>query len=232
MIDFQNITLGSLQVQEVTLGSIVLWSQGGGGGGDTGITMSITPTALSLASGSSNNTIQVTSSDSTWTCSSNAAWITVTKTSTTTARVSVTANSASTSSRSGQVVFKVNDIIYATLSVTQQGALNQPFPTGWNIITEDGDWALAYREQSNYYTFAIIYRYETAPPSVYTANWDFDFNWEDEGEIQYDNLNGGQDIDGDTFHYGTHTYYGLELDEVPNLDVSTISVNYFEAYAV
>ena len=232
MIDFQNITLGSLQVQEVTLGSIVLWSQGGGGGGDTGITITISPTSLSLASGSSNNTIQVTSSDSTWTCSSNAAWITVTKTSTTAARVSVTANSASTSSRSGQVVFKVNDIIYATLSVTQQGALNQPFPSGWEIIEEDGDWALAYSQDANYYTFAIIYRYETAPPSPYTVNWDFDFDWEDEGEIQHDNLNGGQDIDGDTFHYGGHTYYGLELDEVPNLDASTISVNYFEAYEI
>ena len=225
--DLQDITFGNLPVQTITLGNLTIWSRGGGD-----VHLTINPTYLNLSSASSYNYIQVTCDDDSWTCEDNVGWMTVSKTSNTQARIYVTSNTASTQSRDGVVSFKVDGVTYKTLPVHQLGAAVQPFPSGWEIIEEDGDWALAYSQDANYYTFAIIYRYETAPPSPYTVNWDFDFDWEDEGEIQHDNLNGGQDIDGDTFHYGGHTYYGLELDEVPNLDASTISVNYFEAYEI
>lgn len=224
--DLQDITFGNLPVQTITLGNLTIWSRGGGD-----VQLSISPTYLNLSSASSYNYIQVTCDDDSWTCEDNVGWMTASRTSSTQARIYVTSNTASTQSRDGVVNFIVNNVTYKTLPVHQTGAAVQPFPSGWEIITEDGDWALAYREQTNYYTFAIIYRYETEPPAVYTANWDFDFTWEDEETIN-DNLNGGQDIDRDTFHYGTHTYYGIELDEVPNLDVSTISVNIFEVYEV
>ena len=225
--DLQDITFGNLPVQTITLGNLTIWTRGGGD-----VHLTISPTSLNLTSASSYNYIQVTCDDDSWTCEDNVGWMTVSKTSNTQARIYVTSNTASTQSRDGVVNFIVDGVTYKKLPVHQTGAAVQPFPSGWEIIEEDGDWALAYRQDANYYTFAIIYRYETAPPSPYTVNWDFDFDWEDEGEIQYDNLNGGQDIDGDTFHYGGHTYYGIELDEVPNLDASTISVNYFEAYEI
>lgn len=225
--DLQDITFGNLPVQTITLGNLTIWTRGGGD-----VHLTISPTSLNLTSASSYNYIQVTCDDDSWTCEDNVGWMTASRTNSTQARIYVTSNTASTQSRDGVVSFMVDGVTYKTLPVHQTGAAVQPFPSGWEIIEEDGDWALAYSQDANYYTFAIIYRYETAPPSPYTVNWDFDFDWEDEGEIQYDNLNGGQDIDGDTFHYGGHTYYGLELDEVPNLDASTISVNYFEAYEI
>jgi hypothetical protein len=215
-------------VQTITLGNLTIWSRGGGD-----VHLTINPTYLDLTSAYTTSYIQVTCDDDSWTCEDNVGWMTASRTSSTQARIYVTSNTASTASRSGVVRFKVDDITYATLSVTQQGAANDPFPSGWDIIEEDGDWALAVRQQTNYYTFAIIYRYEnTAPPSAYYANWDFDFEWEDEGDIQSDNLNGSQQIEvDDTFDYTSHIYYGIELGEVPNLDDSTISVNYFEVYA-
>lgn len=225
--DLQDITFGNLPVQTITLGNLTIWTRGGGD-----VHLTISPTSLNLTSASSYNYIQVTCDDDSWTCEDNVGWMTASRTSSTQARIYVTSNTASTQSRDGVVSFKVDGVTYKTLPVHQTGAAVQPFPSGWETISEDGDWALAYSQDANYYTFAIIYRYETAPPSPYTVNWDVDFDWEDEGEIQHDNLNGGQDIDGDTFHYGGHTYYGLELDEVPNLDASTISVNYFEAYEI
>ena len=227
--DMQDISLGNLDVQTITLGNLPIWSRGGGD-----VHLSISPTSLNLTSAYTTSYIQVTCDDDSWTCEDNVGWITASRTSSTQARIYVTSNTASTASRSGVVRFKVDDITYATLSVTQQGAANDPFPSGWETISEDGDWALAYRQSStNYYTFAIIYRYEnTAPPSDYYANWDFDFEWDDEGDTQYDNLNGSQQINAnDTFDYTSHTYYGIEPGEVPNLDDSTISVNNFEVYA-
>lgn len=226
--DMQDISLGNLDVQAITLGNLPIWSRGGGD-----VHLSISPTSLNLTSAYTTSYIQVTCDDDSWTCEDNVGWMTASRTSSTQARIYVASNTASTASRSGVVRFKVDDITYATLSVTQQGAANDPFPSGWDIIEEDGDWALAVRQQTNYYTFAIIYRYEnTAPPSDYYANWDFDFEWDDEGDTQYDNLNGSQQIDAnDTFDYAGHEYYGIELGEVPNLDDSTISVNYFEVYA-
>lgn len=226
--DMQDITFGNLPVQTITLGNLPIWSRGGGD-----VHLTINPTSLNLSSASSYNYIQVTCDDDSWTCEDNVGWMTASRTSSTQARIYVTSNTASTQTRDGVVRFMVDGVAYKTLPVYQAGAANDPFPSGWDIIEEDGDWALAVRQQTNYYTFAIIYRYEnTAPPSAYYANWDFDFEWEDEGDIQSDNLNGSRQIEvDDTFDYTSHTYYGIELGEVPNLDDSTISVNYFEVYA-
>ena len=227
--DMQDITFGNLPVQTITLGNLPIWSRGGGD-----VHISISPTSLSLTSAYSSNIITVTSDDDTWYCETNVGWMTASKTSNTTARVTVYGNTQSTQSRDGVVRFMVDEVTYKTLPVHQTGAAVQPFPSGWETISEDGDWALAYRQSmTNYYTFAIIYRYEnTPPPGEVQATWDFDFTWEDAGDEVNDNLNGSQSIDGDTFDYAGHEYYGIELDEIPNLDTDTISVNDFEVYDV
>jgi hypothetical protein len=227
--DLQDITFGNLPVQTITLGNLTIWSRGGGD-----VHISISPTSLSLTSAYSSNIITVTSDDDTWYCETNVSWMTASRTSSTTARVTVYGNTQSTQSRDGVVRFMVDDVTYKTLPVHQTGAAVQPFPSGWETISEDGDWALAYRQSmTNYYTFAIIYRYDTTPPpGEVQATWDFDFTWEDAGDEVNDNLNDSMAIDGDTFDYAGHEYYGIELDELPNLDTDSISVNDFEVYDV
>ena len=227
--DLQDITFGNLPVQTITLGNLTIWTRGGGD-----VQLSISPTSLNLTSAYSSNVINVTSDDDTWYCETNVGWMTASRTSSTTARVTVYGNTQSTQSRDGVVRFMVDDVTYKTLPVHQTGAAVQPFPSGWETISEDGDWALAYRQSStNYYTFAIIYRYDnTPPPGEVQATWDFDFTWEDAGDEVNDNLNGSIAIDGDTFDYAGHQYYGIELDELPNLDTDSISVNDFEVYDV
>lgn len=224
-MEYTDITIGNLPVKSITLGNLPVWD-------DSGIEITISPTSVSISSAYTAFTVTVDSSDDTWDVYSPLSWIGCSKQSNTSARVTVYTNQYATG-RTGYVYFQVDDHTYATLTINQAPAPYDPFPSGWDIIEEDGDWALAVRQQTNYYTFAIIYRYEnTAPPSDYYANWDFDFEWDDEGDTQYDNLNGSQQIDAnDTFDYTSHTYYGIELGEVPNLDDSTISVNNFEVYA-
>jgi hypothetical protein len=227
--DIQDITFGNLDVQTITLGNLTIWTRGGGGGGGD-VQLSISPSSLNVSSAYSSNIIQVTSDDDTWDCESNVMWMTAERTSDTGASVTIYANTGSTASRSGVVRFKVDDVTYATLSVSQQGAAVQPFPSGWDIIDVDGDWALAWRETNNVYTFAVLYRYTDRNPSTISVSYEIEFYYDDDGSEEYAEIMGDTLIEDDdnTFSYGGQTYYGRMVGYESNVYEDTISAVDFD----
>ena len=220
-MNWDNITIGNLQVVSVHMGNLLVWE-------NDGVSIIISPTSLSVASGYSQNTISVDSSEEDWDVYSNDGWIYAEAIDDTTARIRCYQNPHE-AERIGSVSFEYDGKTYATLVITQAQAPQEAFPTEWDVEDSTGDWALASMQVGTDTYFAVIYRYQDGRThNTVSCTYDFEYEWYDGGWEESENVSDTISItQADTFYANGNTYYGELICTVTDYVSGSIIINDF-----